>query len=75
MKKLLKEYTIITIGLVIVTIGLELFFYSNNIASGGISGLALILNEILGIEPGVVMLLCNIVLFIVAFIFIGGVLE
>ncbi|NFI94485.1 YitT family protein [Clostridium botulinum] len=72
MKKLLKEYTIITIGLVIVAIGLELFFYSNNIASGGISGLALILNEILGIEPGVVMLLCNIVLFIVAFIFIGG---
>ncbi|MBY6971116.1 YitT family protein, partial [Clostridium botulinum] len=72
MKKFLREYMIITIGLIIVAIGLEMFFYSNNIASGGVSGLALILNKILGIEPGIVMLVCNIVLFIVAFIFIGG---
>lgn len=72
MKKLLKEYAVITLGVIIVAFGLEKFFYPNNIASGGISGLALVLNNVLGIEPGIVMIACNIVLFIAAFIFIGG---
>ncbi|AOR22502.1 YitT family protein [Clostridium taeniosporum] len=72
MKKLLKEYIIITIGIIIVATGLEVFFFSNNIASGGVSGLALVLNEVLGVEPGIVMIVCNIILFVAAFIFIGG---
>ena len=71
MKKL-KEYGIITIGVLLVVISFELFFFPNNIASGGVSGLALVLHDMLGIESGIIMLVCNVVLFAIAFIFIGG---
>lgn len=71
MKKI-KEYLIITIGIVFVTIGLEYFFFANNIASGGVAGLALVLQDLLHIEAGIIMYICNIILFILAFMFIGG---
>src|SRR5471030_1042715 len=70
--KLVKEYGIITIGVVLVFVALEFFFFPNKIASGGVSGLALAINNMLGIDTGIMMLICNAILFIVAFIFIGG---
>lgn len=72
MKKILKEYGIITIGLILVLISFEFFFFPNKIASGGVSGLALVINNILGFDTGVVMIICNAILFILAFILIGG---
>lgn len=71
MKKF-KEYILITIGFLLTAIAFEYFFFSNSIASGGVSGFALIMKEIFNIAPGIVMILCNIVLFILAFIFLGG---
>lgn len=71
MKKI-KEYAIITIGIIIVAISLEFFFFPNNIASGGVSGLALVINKMLGINTGIIMNICNIILFAAAFVFIGG---
>lgn len=70
--KFLKEYGIITIGVAIIVFAFEFFFFPNQIASGGVSGLALVINKIIGIEPGIIMVVCNIVLFLLAFIFIGG---
>lgn len=72
MKKILKEYGIITIGLILVLISFEFFFFPNKIASGGVSGLALVINNILGFDTGVVMIVCNAILFILAFALIGG---
>lgn len=71
MKKL-REFFYITIGIILVSIGLEYFFFPNNIAAGGVSGFALVIQDAFNIEAGTVMWICNIVLFIVAFIFIGG---
>lgn len=71
MKKL-KEYGIITFGLILVIIAFEFFFFPNNIASGGVSGLALVIHDMLGIESGIIMIICNVILFAIAFIFIGG---
>lgn len=70
--KILKEYGIITIGIALVVISLEFFFFPNHIASGGVSGLALVINNMLGIETGLIMIICNVILFVIAFIFIGG---
>lgn len=56
--KLLKEYGIITLGVAIVIFAFEFFFFPNQIASGGVSGLALVINNILGIEPGIIMVIC-----------------
>lgn len=71
MKKL-REYGIITVGVALVVIALEFFFFPNRIASGGVSGLALVINNILGFDTGSVMIVCNVILFILAFTLIGG---
>lgn len=71
MKKL-KEYGIITIGVALVVLAFEFFFFPNKIASGGISGLALVINNIFGIDTGIVMIVGNVILFILAFVLIGG---
>lgn len=70
--KILKEYGIITIGVILVLISLEFFFFPNKIASGGVSGLALAINSIFGFDTGIVMIICNVILFVFAFILIGG---
>lgn len=71
MKKL-KEYALITIGIIIGAFAIEYFFFPNEIASGGISGLALIVNRLFGIKPGIVMVISNIILFTIAFMLLGG---
>lgn len=71
MKKF-KEYGIITLGVLIITMSFEFFFFPNNIASGGVSGLALVLNKLFDLEPGIIMFICNAILFAIAFMFIGG---
>ena len=70
--KILKEYAIITIGVILVLISFEFFFFPNKIASGGVSGLALVINNIMGIDTGIVMIIANVILFVLAFVFIGG---
>ena len=71
-KDKIKEYIWITIAVAIVTFALEYFFFPNEIASGGISGLALVLNAIFNIEPSILIFGFNIILFTLAFILIGG---
>jgi uncharacterized membrane-anchored protein YitT (DUF2179 family) len=72
MKKF-KEYILITIGFIFVSLSLELFLVPNKIAAGGVSGIAIIINSIFPIlDVGALMLIMNVVLFIVAFIVIGN---
>ncbi|EKQ50420.1 MULTISPECIES: YitT family protein [unclassified Clostridium] len=69
----LKEYVIITFGIVLVALAIEYFFAPNNIAAGGVTGIAIILNALVpSLSIGIVSLVLNILLFIVALIFIDG---
>lgn len=68
----LKRYLIITLGLLIMSLGLHFFLFPANLASGGLSGFALLMNAVLpNIPIGLIMLIGNIILFILAFIMIG----
>lgn len=72
MKKL-REYGLITIGFVLVALALQLFLVPNNIAAGGVSGIAIIINSVFpSISVGLLMLIMNALLFVVAFIVIGN---
>lgn len=72
MKKF-KEYILITIGVILVSFSLELFLAPNNIAAGGVSGIAIIINHFVpSFQIGLLMLIMNIILFIIAFIVIGN---
>lgn len=71
MKKI-KEYILITIGLIFVAAGIEYFLVPNDLAAGGVSGLAIVVNYYFpSISVGTFMLAANAILFIVAFILIG----
>ena len=72
MKKV-KEYVLITIGVLLVAISIECFLAPNKIAAGGITGIAIIINNFFpSISIGILMLIMNIILFVVAFTFIGS---
>lgn len=72
-KSIVKEYSIITIGLILAAIGIEYFYAPNNLAAGGISGLGIVVNHFVPfLTPSVFCFFVNIVLFILAFFLIGG---
>ncbi len=71
MKKL-KEYFLITIGVTIGAFALEYFFFPLDIAAGGVSGLALAINQLIDINPSILIFIFNVILFALAFFLIGS---
>lgn len=73
MNKKFKEYIIVTIGVVILALAIKFFLVPNKIAAGGVTGIAIIINYLIpSVSVGLIMLIMNIILFIIAFIVIGG---
>lgn len=71
--KIMKEYGLITFGIILVALSVEYFFAPNNLAAGGVTGLAIVVNNLIpSLSVGGLTLGINIVLFIVAFGAIGG---
>ena len=72
--KILKDYSIITLGCIIYSLGVALFLDPYNIAPGGVTGIAIIINEILPIETnitGILIIVINVPLFILGAVFVG----
>lgn len=68
-----KEYVIITFGIILVALSVEYFYAPNNIAAGGVTGAAIVINAIVpSLSIGMLTLVLNVVLFIVAFAFVDG---
>ncbi len=63
---LFTKYSAITLGALIYAVGFEIFLYPNGIASGGVVGTAMIINQFSGLPVGVLTILMNIPLFIIA---------
>ncbi|OVE64950.1 hypothetical protein CCS79_23560 [Clostridium diolis] len=72
-KSKFREYLIITFGIILVALSIEYFYAPNNIAAGGVTGMAIIINAVIpSFSIGVVSFILNGLLFIVALIFIDG---
>lgn len=70
--KILKQYLIITAGCIIFSLGITLFLDANKIASGGVSGLAIILSHITPLKmTGVWIIILNVPLFILGAVSFG----
>jgi uncharacterized membrane-anchored protein YitT (DUF2179 family) len=68
-----KEYIVITLGIILVALSVEYFFAPNKIAAGGVTGAAIVINAIMpNLSIGILTLVFNVVLFVVAFAFIDG---
>lgn len=72
-KKNIKDYALITFGIILVALSVEYFFAPNNLAAGGVTGLAIVINSLMPkLSVGTITLVVNLALFVVAFMFIGG---
>lgn len=72
-KKNIKEFALITIGILLVAISVVYFFEPNNIAAGRITGLAIVINHYIPfISIGPLVLMMDAVLFVIALIVLGA---
>ncbi len=68
-----KEYALITLGVMLVVIGVYFFKFPNNFSTGGVTGMAIILSSLLGsgVSSGSIVLIINIILLIVGYLTLG----
>lgn len=68
----ITEYLLLTLGTFAVTVGIYFFKYPNNFATGGLSGISVIVGHLVPfISPSQFVSVCNIVLLIVGFAVLG----
>ncbi len=73
MKNTIKEYFFITLGFILIAFSAEYFFLPNDLASGGVTGISLVINHYIPVlSTGINMIILNLLLFIVGFIFLGS---
>ncbi len=71
-KELIKEYLIITLGTLLVTVGVYFFKYPNNFSTGGVTGIAVVGNGLFpGLSRGMIVSVINIFLLIAGYLIVG----
>jgi uncharacterized membrane-anchored protein YitT (DUF2179 family) len=68
----IQDYALIAFGALIQAISLRIFFVPADLASGGVSGIAQLINHFTGWPIGMMVLIGNIPLFILGWRFLGG---
>ncbi len=66
-----KRLVRFVIGCFLVAIAYNLFLAPNDIVAGGVGGIAIILNELFGFEYSTVILIGNIILLLISYVFLG----
>ncbi|SCN25184.1 hypothetical protein N3C_2200 [Clostridium sp. N3C] len=68
----LKEFLLINIGILLVALPIYYISVPHGLVTGGVSGLSIVINSLFpSISVGTLMIVLNIILFIIGFIFIG----
>ena len=65
------EFIGVTAGVLLTTLGLDLFLIPNKIAAGGVSGIAIVVHYLAGAPVGMTMLVLNIPLFLMGIYRLG----
>ena len=60
LKRRIEDYLVITVASAIYAVSVSLFLDPNSLAPGGVTGIAIILNRLTGLETGTWMFLINI---------------
>lgn len=71
--EIIKEYVLITIGALLITVGVHYFKFPNNFSIGGVTGVGILLSSILGgkVSSGTIVLIINLVLLVIGYIVFG----
>ena len=67
----IKEWVLITLGILIYTAGWSIFLTPNNLVGGGVSGISAIIQYATGIKMGFTYLVINAILLIISIFIIG----
>jgi uncharacterized membrane-anchored protein YitT (DUF2179 family) len=70
-RQMVVTYAVLTVGGLILAVNVALFLAPSHLAPGGVSGAAIILNQLTGWQVGVTMLVLNIPLLILGFRTLG----
>jgi len=70
-QEIVFEYFLITVGSIVMSLSLVVFLGPAKIAPGGVSGLAIVIYNILNVPMGILMLVFNIPLFIMGLKLLG----
>ncbi|PFG06528.1 uncharacterized membrane-anchored protein YitT (DUF2179 family) [Bacillus sp. es.034] len=71
LKEVVKRAFLITVGAVIMAVGLEIFLVPNQVIDGGIVGVSIMLSHITGIKLGLFIFILNIPFFFIGYKQIG----
>jgi len=71
MKKLVKQYALILLGVMLTAFAVSVFYVPNKIVSGGVSGVSTILYHLFGIPTGISFAVINVVLLLFALFCLG----
>lgn len=70
--RIVRDYLIMTAGVICVAISVDLFLAPNDVVTGGVTGVAMILNDQFATPIGLAVLVMNIPLLIAGFRYLGG---
>ena len=70
-KQLIKEYLMIAVGTFITCVGVYYFMVPQDIVTGGVSGLAIVIHHVIPLPISLITFLLNAVLLVLGFIFLG----
>ena len=71
-KREIKEYLIITFGIFLVAVGVYFFKFPSNISTGGVTGLALVLNQLIpGLTASNFVTIFNMLFLLLGFLILG----
>ena len=72
--RVLKEYSIITLGMLLYIVGWSVFLVPNQLVGGGVSGLASVIQYVThgAIKMGYTYFVVNVVLLIIAMFILGN---
>lgn len=70
-RRILEEYTVLTVATLLLVIGIYVFKFPNNFSFGGVTGLAVVLAAVIPVTPGDLTFIINMALLAVGFLFLG----
>jgi uncharacterized membrane-anchored protein YitT (DUF2179 family) len=70
--RILRDYLLMTAGAICAAISVDLFLAPNDVVAGGVTGVAMILNDLVGAPIGLVVLLINVPLLAAGWRYLGG---
>ena len=76
-KKSVRQYIEMTIGIIMMAVGVYFFKIPNGFSTGGVSGIATVLGKVFSekqlgfLTPGTIIIILNVLLLLVGYIFLG----